>query len=220
MKKIIVLAISVLLICVPLLVGCGQSTSNNEQTDTNQTQEEVSESTEDDDVENTNEYITEEGKFTKDVGTCLEIVNERMDEIDNDYHEIQDSPSIYVHSWDDEDEVETVISFGKSDGKTPVESTDEIPGSVFTMTEQPAGDISEHTIEAIVYVLKSLSADLDSDDSLNETVSGMASETEEMYDSTDGYGGLSKGTIGAFNVTMLAQDSDQGMEVFFYIMQE
>jgi len=206
MRRQSVIFLTVFLMVVLFLTGCGNSVGESNQTD--QVQEDSAES------KNSYEYVTEGGKFTQSVESTLENIDKRMDG-ECAFHTLQDGLSVYVR-WVDDQEINTVVSCNKSDGKTPVDSADEVPGGLVIGTQQPTGELNEFTINGIVYVLQTLNADLASDNSLYDKVNGMATEVEAMKKDL-GEGGFSEGTIGDFDVTLLTQKSEDGMLVLFMI---
>lgn len=211
MKKNMVLFIAAVLLCVPMLTGCGNSASDTGQSDTNQVQEDTSGVSDD-----SYDYVTENGRFTMDARTVLENIDKRMEGVST-YHILQDGPSVYVR-WENQD-VQTAVSCNKADGQTPIDSPDEIPGGLVVGTSQPIGKVSEEAINASVYVFQTLNANLASDSDLYSTVKEMASEADAMKEDV-GEGGFSKKTIGDFDVTLLIQESDGKMLVMCIIKQK
>lgn len=215
MRNRIALLLASVLLLVPLFAGCGNSASEG-KTDDAQVQEETAASS--DDVEEivSYDYVTENGKFTKDAGTVLENIDKRMEGVCT-FHVLQDGPSVAIR-WVADQDVMTAVSCAQNDGQTPIQSADEIPGGLIIGTQQAAGETSEFAINGIVYVLQTLNADLASDGGLYDTVKGMVSEADAMKEDI-GEGGLAKGTIGDFNVTLLTQDNEKGMLVMFIITE-
>lgn len=216
MKRIIAILAVLLLLCMTLFVGCGNSSDTSSQSEEKQVQEESDDTTDSSESDTSFEYVAEGGHFTRDTGFVLENIDKRMASV-SEYHVLQDGPSVYVH-WVDDQDVSTAISCNKADGQTPVDSSDEIPGGIFMGTKQPTGEVSDYAINAAVYVLQTLDANLASDESLYDKVNGMASEAETMKKEV-GDGGYSKSSIGDFDVTLLTQEAEDGMTVIFLINQ-
>lgn len=214
MRNRIALLLASVLLWVPLFAGCGNSASEG-KTDDTQVQEATVSS---DNMESSAsyDYVTENGKFTKNAGSVLENIDKRMEGVCT-FHVLQDGPSVAIR-WVAEQDVMTAVSCTQKDGQTPIQSADEIPGGLIVGTQQATGETSEFAINGIVYVLQTLNADLASDSSLYETVKGMVSEADATK-ADIGDGGLAKGTIGDFNVTLLTQDNEKGMLVMFIITE-